>query len=187
MSVTLTINGQKITAPENSTILEAARLASVAIPTLCHHPDLTDVGACRMCVVSVENARGLQTACTTPVAEGMVVHSESDEAREAREFVLEMLLTDHPNDCMTCEVDGDCELQRWAYEYGLTWPQHEGRRHKYSIDADPSPVVFVDMNKCILCGVCVRVCSEIQGCDVWNLSERGFDTRIIAGMNQADS
>ena len=184
MSVALTINEQKITAPESSTILEAARLAGVTIPTLCHHPDLTNVGACRMCVVSVENARALQTACTTPITEGMVVHSESGEAREARKFVLEMLLTDHPNDCMMCEVDGNCELQRWAYEYGVTWPQHAGRRHEYVIDADPSPVVFVDMNKCILCGVCVRVCSEIQGCDVWNLSERGFDTQIIAGMNQ---
>ena len=100
MNVTLTINGRAVEAPEDSTVLEAASLAGIKIPTLCHHPDLTDVGACRMCVVSVEGARGLQTACTAPIAEGMVVSTESEEARETRRFGLEMLLTDHPNDCM---------------------------------------------------------------------------------------
>ena len=134
MNVTLTINDQKITVPEGSTILEAARGAGIFIPTLCNHPDLTDVGACRMCVVSVEKARGLQTACTTPAAEGMVVDTESEEARETRKFVLEMLLTDHPNDCMACEVNGDCVLQDLVYDYGVTWPEHSGERHSYEID-----------------------------------------------------
>jgi len=184
MSVNLTINGMQVCAPEESTILEAAEAAGVIIPTLCHHPDLTDVGACRMCVVSVEHARGLLTACTTPITEGMVVDTESTEAREARAFVLEMLLTDHPNDCMTCEADGDCELQRWVYEYDVAFPDHQGRRHDIPIGADPSPVILVDMNKCILCGLCIRACYEVQLCDVWNLSQRGFTTAVVAGANQ---
>ena len=184
MSVNLTINGMQVCVPEDSTILEAAKAAGVIIPTLCHHPDLTDVGACRMCVVSVEGARGLQTACTTPVVEGMVVDTESVEAREARTFVLEMLLTDHPNDCMSCEADGDCALQRWVYEYDVAFPDHQGIRHDYPIGADPSPVILVDMNKCILCGLCIRACYEVQVCDVWNFSQRGFITAVVAGAKQ---
>ncbi len=184
MMVTLTINNQRVTAPEGSTILEAARSAGIYIPTLCHHPDLSNVGACRMCVVSVEKARGLQTACTTPVFEGMVVDTQSEEARETRKFVLEMLLTDHPNDCMLCEVNGDCELQDLAYEHNVTWPEHNGTRHSYEIDPDPNPFIYIDREKCILCGRCVRACGEIQNRDVWNFAYRGFKTRLIAGADQ---
>ena len=184
MNVSLTINGQKITVPEGITILEAARGAGIHVPTLCHHPDLTEVGACRMCVVSVEKARGLQAACTTPVAEGMVVDTESEEARETRQFVLEMLLTDHPNDCMTCEVNGDCELQDLVYDYGVTWPEHTGERHIYEIDPDPNPFIFIDRNKCIICSRCIRACNEMQNRDVWNFAYRGFRTKLVAGADQ---
>lgn len=184
MSVTLTINGKTVTAPGGSTILEVARLAGINIPTLCHHPDLSNVGACRMCVVSVEKAGTLQTACTTPIAEGMVVNTESEEACETRKFVLEMLLTDHPNDCMTCEVNGDCELQDLAYEYDVSWPEHGGSRHSYEIDTDSNPFVFIDRNKCILCGRCIRACNEIQNRDVWNFAQRGFKTKLVAGADQ---
>jgi predicted molibdopterin-dependent oxidoreductase YjgC len=184
MTVTLTINNRQVVAAEGSTILEAARAAGIYIPTLCHHPDLTNVGACRMCVVSVEKARGLQTACTTPAFEGMVVNTESEEARETRKFVLEMLLTDHPNECMICEVNGDCELQDLAYEYDVSWPEHDGARHSYEIDPDPNPFVFIDRNKCILCGRCIRACNEIQNRDVWNFAHRGFKSKLVAGADQ---
>ena len=184
MGVTLTINGRRITVPEGSTILEAARAAGIYVPTLCHHPDLSNVGACRMCVVSVEGARGLQTACTTPVSEGMTVDTESAEAREARKFALAMLLTDHPNDCMTCEVNGECELQNLVYDYGVTWPEHSGARHTYEIDPDPNPFIFIDRNKCILCGRCIRACREIQNRDVWDFAYRGFETKLVAGADQ---
>jgi len=184
MNVKLTINSKKVTAPEGSTILEAARLVGIHIPTLCYHPDLSNVGACRLCVVSVERARTLQTACTTPIAAGMVVNTESEEVRATRRFALEMLLTDHPNDCMTCEVNGDCELQDLVYDYGLQWPEHSGQRHAYEIDSDPNPFVFVDRNKCIICGRCVRACGEIQNRDVWNFAQRGFDTKLVAGADQ---
>jgi predicted molibdopterin-dependent oxidoreductase YjgC len=184
MTVTLTINGQQVVGNEGSTILEAARGAGIYIPTLCHHPDLSNVGACRMCVVSVKNTRGLQTACTTPIFEGMVVDTESEEARETRKFVLEMLLSDHPNDCMICEVNGDCELQDLAYEYNVTWPGQGSTHHSYETDPDPNPFIFIDRNKCILCGRCVRACNEIQNRDVWNFAYRGFKTKLVAGADQ---
>jgi predicted molibdopterin-dependent oxidoreductase YjgC len=184
MAVKLTINGRKVVAPEGSTILEAARGAGITIPTLCHHPDLSNVGACRMCVVSVEKARALQTACTTPVFEGMVVDTESPEARETRRFVLAMLLSDHPNECMTCEVNGDCELQDLVYEYDVPWLANEGTRHAYEMDADPNPFVFIDRNKCVLCGRCVRGCAEIQVRHVWSFASRGFQSKLVAGADQ---
>lgn len=184
MSVTLTINGQKITAPDGSTILEAAKLAGVYIPTLCHHPDLSNVGACRMCLVEVEGARGLQTSCTTPANDGMVVETNTDIVHATRKFILEMLLTDHPNDCMTCEANGDCVLQDLVYDYGVEWPEHNGARHSYEIDPDPNPFIFIDRHKCILCGRCVRACQEIQNRDVWSFASRGFETKLVAGADQ---
>lgn len=183
-AVSLTIDQQRITAPEGATILQAARTAGIHIPTLCHHPDLSNVGACRLCVVSVEKARGLQTACTTPIFEGMVVHTDSADAIATRKFVLEMLLSDHPNECMTCEVNGACELQDLVYEYDVQWPQHSGRRHTYPINPDPNPFVFIDRNKCILCSRCIRACGEIQNRDVWSFAYRGFETKLVAGADQ---
>ncbi len=184
MPISLTINSKHITAPEGATILEAARSAGIDIPTLCHHPDLGDVGACRMCVVSVQNARALQTACTTPAAEGMVVDTMSAEAVESRRFVLEMLLTDHPNDCMGCEVAGDCDLQDLVYDYQVEWPEHNGDRHQYEINPDPNPFILIDRNKCILCSRCIRACSEIQNRDVWSFAYRGFKSKLVAGADQ---
>ncbi len=180
----LTINGKSVTVPAGSTVLEAAQSVGIEIPTLCHHPAVKPTGSCRLCVVAVDGMRGPTTACTLPVNEGMVIHTETEEVVTLRRFVLSMLLTDHPNECMTCEADGDCELQRWVYEYKVEWPEHSGKRHAYPVDSDPNPVVFVDMNKCILCGRCVRVCQEVQGCNVWNFSERGFDTLVVPGANQ---
>ncbi len=184
MTVTLTINNQRVVAPDGATILEAARGAGIRIPTLCHHPDLSNVGACRMCVVSVERARGVQTACTTPVFEGMVVDTESQDARDTRRFVLQMLLSDHPNECMTCEVNGDCELQDLVYEYEVAWPEQDGARHTYPINPDPNPFIFIDLNKCVLCSRCVRACAEMQNRDVWNIANRGFDSKLVAGADQ---
>jgi formate dehydrogenase alpha subunit len=128
--------------------------------------------------------RGLQTACTTPISEGMVVETNNDTVRKTRKFTLEMLLSDHPNDCMTCEANGDCELQDLAYDYGVEWGEHGGRRHSYEIDPDPNPFIFIDRNKCILCGRCVRACQEIQNRDVWSFASRGFETKLVAGADQ---
>jgi predicted molibdopterin-dependent oxidoreductase YjgC len=184
MKVTLTVNGRRIEAAEGNTILEAARSVGIRIPTLCHHPDLSDVGACRMCVVSVDGNPTLQTACTTPVLAGMEVDTESEAARATRRFVLEMLLTDHPNECAICEVNGDCELQELVYDYELPWPEADGTRHDHPVDADPNPFIAVDRNKCILCTRCVRACEEIQNRDVWSIAHRGFESRLVAGADQ---
>jgi predicted molibdopterin-dependent oxidoreductase YjgC len=181
---TLTIDGQRVAAPDGATILEAAGGAGIHIPTLCHHPDLSNVGACRMCVVSVEKARGVQTACTTPVFEGMVVTTNSPDTIATRKFVLEMLLSDHPNECMTCEVNGDCKLQDLVYDYEVAWPEHAGKRHTYPINPDPNPFIFIDRNKCILCGRCVRACAERQNRDVWSFAMRGFETKLVAGADE---
>ena len=185
--ISLTIDGKKVEVPAGTTILEAAQQLGITLPTLCHHPDLTPVGSCRLCVVEVENMRTLPTACTLAVSEGMVVHTHvadsraepgTDKVVDLRRFILSMLLSDHPNECMTCEVDGDCELQRWVYEYNVAWPEHSGQRHARSKDSDPSPVVLVDMNKCILCGKCVRVCNEIQVHEVLDFSMRGSNAKV---------
>ncbi|RME83583.1 MAG: hypothetical protein D6775_07735 [Caldilineae bacterium] len=185
MSINLVIDNKSITAREGETILEAARANGIRIPTLCHHPDLSNVGACRMCVVSVEGAPGLPAACTTPVREGMVVHTMSQEAVETRRFILQMLLSDHPNDCMVCEVAGDCELQDLVYDYGVKWPEpNGGRRHQYEVNPDPNPFIFIDRNKCILCSRCIRACAEIQNRDVWSFAYRGFETKLVAGADQ---
>ncbi len=185
MPVNLTINGRAVQAQEGQTVLEACWGNSISVPTLCHHPDLPPTGACRLCVVEVEKMRGLIASCTLPVSEGMVVHTNSPKVIAERKFVLEMLLTDHPNDCMTCEQDGDCELQNHVYEYQVPWPDHKGKRHSYTPGADPNPFVFTDFNKCILCTRCVRACAEIQGRNVWGVGFRGFNDRIIAGADVA--
>ncbi len=183
MPINLTINGKRIQATEGMTVLDAARANGINIPTLCHHPDLPPVGGCRMCVVEVEKMRGLVASCTLPATEGMVVQTETPKLIDERKFILEMLLTDHPNECMTCEVTGACELQDLVYQYQVEWPQHKGKRHSYPIGADPNPFVFTDFNKCIICTRCVRACAEIQGRNVWGLANRGFHDKIVAGAD----
>jgi predicted molibdopterin-dependent oxidoreductase YjgC len=177
----LTIDGRQVEAPVGSTVLEAAELAGIRIPTLCYHPDLSVHASCRICVVEVEKMPGLQTACSLQVAENMVVHSDTPAVRAERRTILELILSNHPNDCMKCEVTGDCELQDLVYEYQVEWPEYGGQRHRYAVDSDPNPFVFVDMNKCILCTRCVRACAEVQCRDVWAVAGRGCDTRIVAG------
>lgn len=183
MPVNLTINGKAIQAREGQSVLQAARANGVHIPTLCYHTDLSPVGACRLCVVEVEKMRGLVASCTLPISEGMVVQTDTPKVIEERKFILEMLLTDHPNDCMICEADGNCELQNQVYEYQVPWTSHKGKRHSYPVDGDPNPFVFTDFNKCILCTRCVRACAEIQGRNVWGLANRGFNDRIVAGAD----
>ncbi len=185
MPINLTINGKAIVAREGQSVLDVAWENGINIPTLCHHPDLQPVGACRLCVVEVEKMRGLVASCTLPVAEGMVVHTETPKVVEERKFVLEMLLTDHPNDCMICESDGNCELQNAVYQYQVPWPQHKGARHKYPPEPDPNPFVYTEFAKCILCTRCVRACAEIQGRNVWGVGFRGFNDRIVAGADVA--
>ncbi len=119
MTINLTIDGHPVQAEAGQTVLQAAQQAGVHIPILCHHPALPPEGACRICLVEIERQRALQPACTFPATEGLVVHTRSPRWYEARKFVLEMLLSDHPFDCMTCDATGDCLLQDLVYEYGV--------------------------------------------------------------------
>jgi len=175
-AVNITINGQKVSALAGRTILEAAQGAGVAIPTLCHHPALAPIGACRMCLVEVKGQRTLQPACTFPISEGMEVQTHSPQVMTARRFVLELLLSDHPLDCMTCDSAGACELQDLMYEYGVRETRFPGEQHAYPVD-DPNPFIQRDYNKCILCRRCVRACQEINGVEAIGMVWRGFRSK----------
>jgi len=178
--VNLTINGRKVLAETGQTILQAARDARIRIPVLCEHPALPPAGACRICLVEIEGQRSLQPACTFPVAEGLVVDTRSPQVIAARKFSLELLVSDHPLDCMRCEAGGRCLLQDLAYEYGVTGDKFKGRQHTYPID-DPNPLIQVDRNKCILCGRCVRACIYINGAEAISMFHRGFNSYIGFG------
>jgi formate dehydrogenase major subunit len=175
--VTLTINGQIAQVREGVTILEAARSIGIEIPTLCYDPRLKPHGSCRMCVVEVEGARSLQTGCSTPVAEGMKVWTESAAVVEARREILKLLLSTHEGDCLVCEKAGRCSLQALCSKYDVNQSTYDGEKNKYKID-DSNPFYYVDLNKCILCRRCVLVCSQLQCTDALSVADRGFTTHI---------
>ena len=170
-------------AHENQTILQAAYDHGVEIPTLCYHKDLSPTGNCRMCVVEVKGGRFLQAACVTPVWEGMEIQTHSEKIAKDRKLTLELMLANHPQDCITCDVSGECELQDLAYEYKVSIPEWGSKGTRYLANSDPNPFIRVDMNRCILCRRCVSACAEIQVRDVWGVAKRGFDEVIVAGAN----
>ncbi len=175
--VTLTLNGREIQALPGKTILEVAREAGVDIPTLCHDPRLEPYGACRMCLVEVEGARGPMAACGTAVRDGMVVETHSEKILKLRKFVLELLLTNHPLDCPVCEAAGDCRLQDYAYEYlvdMVPW----GWRGPLAGDPGEHPNVAHFGARCILCGRCVRICREVMSIGCWGYLNRGYESEV---------
>ncbi len=175
--VTFTVDGKKLTAPAGTLLIEACRSAGISIPQFCYYPGLSLQAACRMCLVRVEKAPKLQTACTTPVAEGMVVTAESPEIVQARKATIELLLGNHPLDCPVCDAGGECELQDMTFKYGAGESLYtEAKQHRE--EQQWSPVVFFDRPRCILCYRCVRVCGE--GMDVWALGvqKRGVNSII---------
>jgi formate dehydrogenase major subunit len=180
--VQISFNGKKVTAQSSQTILEAARAAGVDIPVLCYHPDLTAWGACRMCLVEVKGIRGLQAACTTPVADGMEIETEAESAVEVRKFVLELLFSERNHYCMFCQMSGDCELQDAAYRYGLDHFTYPRPYKKFNVDATRQYFIM-DHNRCILCTRCVRACDEIAANHTLNLRERGSESMIMADLN----
>lgn len=180
--VKVTIDGKEVSVPRNSTILDAANVAGVRIPTLCHCPALKPIGACRMCLVEVEKQRVLQPACTFPVSEGMVVHTKTPLVVDARKFVLQLLFSERNHFCMFCQMSGSCELQSLAYEYGLDHWEFDRAFPKLSVDASRKYFVM-DHNRCILCRRCVRACDELVGNGTLGLKNRGAQTLIIADMD----
>ncbi len=179
-TVTLTIDGRKIEVPKGATILEAAQSAGIYIPTLCHDPDLKPYGACCLCVVEVEGMRGLPTSCTTPATDGMVVHTESTMVTQSRRITMELIMANHHGDCLTCAKNQQCDIQTIARYLGIE-QEHFDRMRKSQelIPVDDSHPAFTrELNKCILCGKCVRACHEIAGVGAIDLAFRGNSARV---------
>jgi NADH-quinone oxidoreductase subunit G len=181
--VTLTVDGKKVTAPAGTLLIEACKTVGIEVPSFCYYPNLSLQGACRMCLVKIEKMPKLQTACTTVVSEGMIVTSDSDEIKQARKSMLEMLLGNHPLDCPVCDAGGECELQDMTFSYGAAESKFmEAKNHKD--EQQWSPVVFFDRPRCILCYRCVRVCGE--GMDVWALGVQNRGVSSIIAPNKED-
>lgn len=177
-NINLKINGIDVSAPAGSTILEAARLAHIEIPTLCFLKDINEIGACRMCVVEVKGARTLVTACVYPVNEGMEVTTNSPKVIASRKKTLQLILSDHKQDCLACVRSGNCELQKLCHDYGVEKSdRYEGERNEFPID-DSAPHMIRDNNKCILCRRCIAACEKTQGIGVIGANERGFRTYV---------
>lgn len=181
-TVTLTINGQQVTVQRGTTIFQAARTLEIPIPHLCYHADLRPNGACRLCLVEVAGARNLVASCSFPVSDGMVVRTDTPRVQDARRMVIELLLSDHPFDCMTCEKSGSCKLEQYAYQLGVRTSRFEGERHHYPID-ESNPFIQRDYNKCILCGRCVTACNEVQRWEAIDYIGRGFTTKVGAAFD----
>src|ERR1700759_5232245 len=170
--VKFTIDGQELQAVAGTLLINAAKEAGISIPAFCYYDGLSLQAACRMCLVEVEKTPKLQVACTLPVAEGMVVHTDSEVVRKARKGTLEFLLTNHPLDCPVCDKGGECELQDMVFRYGAGGIRF--RETKLHVDEQQwSPVVFYDGPRCILCFRCVRVCAEGMGVGALGTINRG--------------
>ncbi len=170
------VNGIAVSVPKGSTILEAARIAGVEIPTLCYMKEKNEIGACRICVVEATGARGLVAACVHPCAEGMEIQTNTEKIQKARKTTLELILSTHDKKCLSCVRSTDCELQKLCFEYGVDGAAFEGFRPQYDLDVS-SPHLVRDNNKCILCRRCVAVCDE-QFVSVIGANDRGIDTSI---------
>ena len=180
--VKLTIDGQAVEAEKGTLIIEAARQAGIEIPSFCYYEGLTLQAACRMCLVEVEKTPKLQVGCTLPVAEGMVVHTDSPVVKQARKGTLEFLLTNHPLDCPVCDKGGECELQDMVFRYGAGESRFVER--KLHVDEKQwSPVVYFDQPRCILCYRCVRVCNEGMGVNALGISDRGVVAAIVPNQH----
>jgi len=181
--VNITVDGEKVSAPGGTLLIEACKTVGIEVPSFCYYPNLSLQGACRMCLVRIEKMPKLQTACTTGITEGMVVTTDSDEIRQARKSMVEMLLGNHPLDCPVCDAGGECELQDMTFSYGAAESKYiDLKTHRD--EQQWSPVVYFDRPRCILCYRCVRICGE--GMDVWALGvdNRGVVSTIVP--NQED-
>ncbi len=181
-NVNVIINGRPYSVPKNATVLEAAKIAGVDIPTLCYLKDINEIGACRLCLVEVKGARGLVTACVYPVNEGMEITTNSPRIMQARKMNLELLLSAHDQNCLSCVRSTNCELQKLCRDYGVTSDAIQGQRPVYPIKHE-GPSIVRDNNKCILCRRCVAACNN-QGIGAISAVNRGFDTEISTEFNR---
>jgi formate dehydrogenase major subunit len=182
--VSLTIDGRKVTVPAGTSVMRAAAESGGSIPKLCATDSMQSFGSCRLCLVEIEGAKGTPASCTTPAAEGMVVHTQTKRLEKLRKGVMELYISDHPLDCLTCSANGDCELQDQAAAVGLRDVRYgyEGSNH-LALEADVSnPYFDFDPSKCIVCSRCVRACDEVQGTFALTIDGRGFASKVSAGQ-----
>ena len=179
-NITLKIDGQAVSVPSGTTVMDAAWELGIEIPALCQDKSLPVVSACRLCIVEVGGGRKLQTSCSLLARDGMDVRTETDRIVRYRRAILQLLLDSHPNDCLTCDKAGECLLQKYAWRYGVRFRDHEGTRRPEHLDLS-SPYIAKDDSKCILCGKCVRVCYQVEEeRQVLAFAGRGYGTRIVA-------
>ncbi|MDE5562639.1 MAG: [FeFe] hydrogenase, group A [Clostridiales bacterium] len=183
-NVNLKVNGVPVTVPEGTRILDAAIKAGFNIPTLCYMKDLCNESSCRVCVVEIKNNRKLMTACSTVVAEGMEVLTNTPKVRASRKITLELMLSNHHKECLSCVRSGKCELQTLATEYGCDYAKYSGEMNDYNVD-DATPYLVRDNNKCILCRRCVAVCNKVQTVGVIDAGNRGFATKIASPFGKS--
>jgi formate dehydrogenase major subunit len=186
-SVTLEIDGQSVTVPAGTSLMRSAIEAGISVPKLCATDCLEGFGSCRMCLVEIEGRRGYPASCTTPAEAGMKVRTQTDKLAKLRHDVMELYISDHPLDCLTCSANGECELQDMAGAVGLRNVRYgfEGANHLQSKKDESNPYFTYDPSKCIVCNRCVRACEEIQGTFALTISGRGFDSRVSPGQDQA--
>jgi formate dehydrogenase major subunit len=186
-TVTLTIDGQSVTVPEGTSIMRAAMEMGTQIPKLCATDMMAAFGSCRLCLVEIEGARGTPASCTTPVAAGMKVHTQTEKLKRLRRGVMELYISDHPLDCLTCAANGDCELQDMAGAVGLREVRYgyNGGKHPNPGKDESNPYFTYDPSKCIVCSRCVRACEEVQGTFALTIAGRGFKSVVSPGMEEA--
>ncbi|MFM2434309.1 MAG: hypothetical protein RL063_288 [Pseudomonadota bacterium] len=183
--VTLTIDDREVTVPEGTSIMRASILAGINVPKLCATDSLEPFGSCRLCVVEIEGRRGYPASCTTPVASGLKVHTQTPKLADIRRGTMELYISDHPLDCLTCAANGDCELQDMAGAVGLREVRYDdkGENHLKAVKDESNPYFTFDPSKCIVCSRCVRACEETQGTFALTISGRGFESKVAAGIN----
>src|SRR5882762_1937906 len=184
--ITLTIDGQSVTVPEGTSIMRAAMEAGTQIPKLCATDMVDAFGSCRMCLIEIEGRAGTPASCTTPALQGLVVHTQTERLKKLRKGVMELYISDHPLDCLTCAANGDCELQDMAGAVGLREVRYgyDGENHLGQKKDESNPYFTFDPSKCIVCSRCVRACEEVQGTFALTIDERGFASHVSAGMNE---
>jgi len=185
--VTLTIDGSEVTVPAGTSVMRAAALAGTKVPKLCATEQLEAFGSCRLCLVQIEGMKGLPASCTTLVSEGMKVTTQNPRIADIRRGVMELYISDHPLDCLTCPANGHCELQDMAGAVGLREVRYgyEGANHLQAAKDTSNPYFTFDASKCIVCSRCVRACDEQQGTLALTIQGRGFDSKVSASQDES--
>lgn len=182
--LTITMDGEQYSAKDDESILDIAQQHKIPIPTLCHIDGLSEIGACRLCMVEIEGSPKLMPACSTKPQEGMVIHTNTDRLKKYRRMIIELLASEGNHQCAVCVVNNHCELQDLAYSVGLVYVRFPYIYPKKELDATHESFI-IDRNRCVLCTRCVRVCHEVEGAHTWDIAGRGINCEIVSDLNQS--